>query len=86
MASPAGSPAERFDLSSRVHVAGLSAGGIIVAVPADTHPDVFAPAGIRSVSPAGAAHDVSPAFAVMNGLSANGHGAGIPVIVCDRHH
>ncbi len=81
LASLATRLAERFDLGGRVHVAGLSAGGAMAAVLAETHPDVFAAAGIHSGLPAGAAQDVPSAFAAMRGRSRKGTAPALPVIV-----
>ena len=65
----------------RTFCAGLSAGGAMAAILLETHPEVFAAAGIHSGLPAGSAQDVVSAFAAMRGDGGSGIPSSRPVIV-----
>lgn len=65
-----------------VFVAGLSAGGAMAAVLAETHPGLMLAAGVHSGLPTGAAASMPAAMAVMRGgAAAPGAASGVPMIV-----
>ena len=77
----------------RVYIAGLSAGGAMATIVAESYPDIFAAVGVHSGLPRGAASSVPEALSVMNiGVAATGQhartrradvapGAQVPTIV-----
>jgi poly(hydroxyalkanoate) depolymerase family esterase len=81
LAALAESLAGEFDIGGRVYVAGLSAGGAMTAVLAETHPHMFAAVGIHSGLPAGTARDLPSALLAMQGQSTTGRALQIPSIV-----
>ena len=75
----AGITREAIDMTdadtSRIYVAGLSAGGAAAAIMAETHPDLYAACGIHSGLSHGAADSMMGAFTAMRSGASNGANA-----------
>ncbi len=78
---------DRYGIDSRrVYIAGLSAGGAMATIVAESYPEIFAAVGVHSGLPRGAASSMMEAISVMRAGRAtpaaiNRHARAVPTIV-----